>query len=80
MREVRAAHWQKVLDRLREQIPAKTREDKRKSAPWRVQIAAQMKSDTDASNGWLAVQLGMGSAVYLSKHVGLARKKVKGKA
>ena len=32
------------------------------------------------SNGWLADQLGMGSGFYLSKHVGLARRKVKGKA
>jgi len=39
-----------------------------------------MKASTDASNGWLATQLGMGSSIYLSKHVGLARKKVKGKA
>jgi hypothetical protein len=40
-----------------------------------------MKAATDASNGWLAAQLGMGSGTYLSKHVGLARRTgVKGKA
>lgn len=52
----------------------------RKSAPWKVKLAEQMKACTDASNGWLASQLGMGSPAYLSKHVGLARKRVKGKA
>ena len=42
-------------------------------------LALQMKATTDASNGWLAAQLDMGSGFYLSKHVGLARRKVKGK-
>jgi hypothetical protein len=45
-----------------------------------VKLTTQMKAATDASNGWLATRLGMGSAVYLSKHVGLACRKVKGKA
>lgn len=80
VREVRAAQWQRVLDRLRRSVPPKETEDHRKSAPWKVKLATQMKASTDASNGWLAGQLGMGSAVYLSKHVGLARRKVKGKA
>jgi putative transposase len=80
VREVREAHWQKRLDGLRKQLAAKTMVDTRKSASWKVQLAGQMKAETDASNGWLAKQLGMGSAVYLSKHVGLARRKVKGKA
>ncbi len=80
VREVRSAQWQAVLDRLRQHLPAKETQDQRKSAAWKVKLAAQMKSSTDASNGWLADQLGMGSAVYLSKHVGLARLKVKGKA
>ena len=39
-----------------------------------------MTAETDAGNGGLAEQLGMGSAVYLSKHVSLASKKVKGEA
>ncbi|MBI2496555.1 MAG: transposase [Opitutae bacterium] len=80
VREVREAQWQAVLDRLRQQVPAKETQNQRKSAPWKVKLATQMKASTDASNGWLADQLGMGSAVYLSKHVGLARRKVKGKA
>ena len=36
-------------------------------------MAWYMKQYTSVSNGWLAEQLGMGSGVYLSKHVGLAR-------
>jgi hypothetical protein len=75
VREVRAAQWQAVLDRLRQHLPARETQDQRKSAPWKVKLAAQMKASTDASNGWLADQLGMGSAVYLSKHVGLAHKR-----
>ncbi len=80
VREVREAQWQVVLDRLRQHLSTKETQDPKKSAPWKVKLAEQMKACTDASNGWLAEQLGMGSAVYLSKHVGLARKKVKGKA
>ena len=80
VREVREAQWQAVLDRLRQGVPAKETQDQRKSAPWKVKLAAQMKTATDASNGWLAAQLGMGSGFYVSKHIGLARNKVKGKA
>lgn len=80
VREVREAQWQAVLDGLRIQIPAERRRDQKKSAAWKVQLAAQMKSLTDASNGWLATQLDMGSGFYVSKHIGLARKRVKGKA
>jgi REP element-mobilizing transposase RayT len=80
VREVRKAHWQRALDRLRGRVPAKETEDDRKSAPWKVRLARQMKATTDASNGWLAERLGMGSGFYLSKHVGLAGKKVKSKA
>ena len=80
VREVREAQWQAVLDRLRRSVPAEEIRDQRKSAPWKVTLALQMKATTDASNGWLAAQLDMGSGFYLSKHVGLARRKVKGKA
>jgi REP element-mobilizing transposase RayT len=80
VREVRESQWQEALERLRRQIPAEQTRDPRKSAAWKVQLALQMKDTTDASNGWLATQLDMGSGFYLSKHVGLARKKVKGKA
>jgi len=80
VREVRESQWDQLRCRLLEKISQKTRRDPRKSAPWKIQIAQQMKDHSDASNGWLAEKLGMGSAIYLSKHVGLARRKVKGKA
>ena len=80
VKEVREAQWLATLDRLRQQVPAEEVRDRRKSAPWKVQLALQMKDATDASNAWLASQLGMGSGFYVSKHIGLARKKVKGKA
>lgn len=80
VREVREAQWQAVLDRLRRSLPAKEAQDQRKSAPWKVQIALQMRATSDVSNGWLAAQLDMGSGFYVSKHIGLARRKVKGKA
>jgi len=80
VREVREGQWQQVLDGLLGRIPAKARGDQRKSAPWKVQLADRMKATTDASNAWLATQLDMGSGFYVSKHIGLARRKVNGKA
>ena len=80
VREVREAQWQEILDRLRRSVPPKEAGDHRKSAPWKVKLAAQMKAATDASNGWLAAQLDMGSGFYVSKHIGIAQRKVKGKA
>jgi REP element-mobilizing transposase RayT len=80
VKEVREAQWQTELERLRRQIPEAQTRDRRKSAPWKVQLALQMKDRTDARNGWLAAQLDMSSGLYVSKHVGLAKKKVKGKA
>jgi hypothetical protein len=80
VREVRELKWQAALDRLLRETPAKEMASHRKSAPWKVSLALRMKESTDASNGWLAERLQMGSAFYLSKHVGLHLKKVKGKA
>ncbi len=78
-REVRAARWKETLEALSRTLTAAEQQDRRKSAPWKVRLALQMKETTDVSNGWLAEQLDMGSGVYVSKHVGLARK-VRGKA
>lgn len=89
-KEAAQIKWAEYLQTLRPLVedPA----DTRKSAPWKVAVAWVMKQHTSVSNGWLAEQLGMGSGVYVSKHVGLARaaghpaedlisklKKVKGK-
>jgi hypothetical protein len=37
-----------------------------------------MKETTDVSNTWLAERLDMGSAFYVSKHVGLLRRSSSG--
>jgi hypothetical protein len=50
---VREPDGQVVFDRLRPQLPVKETQDQRRSAPWEVKLAAQMKAATDASNGWL---------------------------
>jgi hypothetical protein len=39
-----------------------------------VAVATHLKSTTDVSNGWLASQLDMGTAAYVSKHVGLLQR------
>jgi len=73
-REVREAQWQTALERLLASVPAEKRADRRKSAPWKVKLARQMKDTTDVSNGWLAQRLDMGSGFYVSKHVGLLKR------
>ncbi|MDO8544828.1 MAG: transposase [Opitutaceae bacterium] len=79
VREVRAAHWRKALNAALAGVPVSARTDERKSAPWKVAVAAHLKATTDVPNGWLAEQLEMGSAFYVSKHVGNLRKKADGK-
>ena len=43
----------------------------RKSAPWKIAVAAYLKRTTQASNRWLAARLRMGSPVALSQYVSL---------
>lgn len=61
----RAEHGHVFLKAL-----GKTADDLRsdkKSAPWKIALAAEMKSRTTASNPWLANQLNMGSPFRLSR-------------
>jgi len=74
VREEREARWSAALAVLLGAVPDSQRDDHRKSAPWKVAIAAQLKATTDVSNAWLAGKLAMGSPIYVSKHVGLARR------
>jgi hypothetical protein len=72
--EVRAMRWQEALETAIGRLPASARaapDAARKCAAWKVAVAAHLKSTTDASNGWLSGQLDMGTAAYVSKHVGL---------
>jgi len=70
-KEAARLKWEERLQALRPHVEDVA--DKRLSAPWKVALACVMKDCTSASNGWLAEQLGMGSGIYVSKHVGLAR-------
>lgn len=72
--EKREARWSEALAPLLESIPESQRSDRRKSAPWKVAIAAQLKATTDVTNTWLTEKLAMGSPIYVSKHIGLARR------
>ncbi len=75
-REIRAAQWQAALTRCLRQV-GKTEAEaamERKSAPWKVAIAAQLKQSTQASNGWLCAQLHMGTPVGVSQMVGRLRR------
>ncbi|HTZ20531.1 MAG TPA: transposase [Opitutaceae bacterium] len=74
VRKEREARWNLALSALLEAVPDNQRGDRRKSAPWKVSIASQLKATTDVSNAWLADKLAMGSPIYVSKHVGLARR------
>ena len=73
MRAMREAGWQEKLAATLAALPIGARKDTPKSAPWKVAVASHLKATTDVPNGWLAEKLAMGSAAYVSKHVGLAR-------
>jgi putative transposase len=75
--EVRSMRWQEALEVAVDRLPATARtapDAARKSAAWKVAVATHLKSTTDVSNGWLASQLDMGTAAYVSKHVGLLQR------
>ena len=46
----------------------------RKSAPWKVAIAEELKRTTQATNGWIADRLNMGSGRAVSQYVGTFRR------
>jgi hypothetical protein len=69
--EIRETRWR---DSLQQTLSAlgKTEANcaaERKSAPWKVIAAAQLKQHTDASNRWLAEKLRMGSPVAVSQYL-----------
>ena len=80
VREIRAARWQAALDTALNRTPVAERVVTHKSAPWKVAIAAHLRATTDVPNGWLAERLGMGSPIYVSKHIGLLRRTTDGAA
>ena len=74
----REGQWEQHFKKLLDRAPGKDRRDQRVSAPWKAALAWRMKTETDASNRWLAQRLMMSSPTYVSKMVGLVRR-VKGK-
>jgi putative transposase len=70
-REMRGLQWSSSLDRIlivagrnrAEFAPAL------KSAPWKLAIAAWMKSRTQASNGWLCLTLHLGTPAAFSRNL-----------
>lgn len=75
-KEIREAQWRQLLDRCLRRL-TKTGEQAvtdRKSAPWKIAIAARLKQTSQVSNRWLCEQLHMGTPVAVSQLVGLTRR------
>jgi hypothetical protein len=76
VREMREARWAdalaaglRALGKSNAEIAAG-----RKSAPWKVALAATLKQTTQADNRWLAEHLHMGTPVAVSHHTGRLRR------
>jgi hypothetical protein len=75
-REIRELDWDERLGAGLRRV-GKTAEDarrERKSAAWKVALAAELKQTTQATNGWIAERLNMGSGVAVSQYVGRWRR------
>ena len=69
--EARFLYWEQLLGRLLSSV-GKTEADTlndRKSAPWKVMIAYNMKKSTLVTNSWLSAHLRMGRPQGVSRHV-----------
>lgn len=71
-REICEVQWQDLFERCLRHLNKGPDEiaRERKSAPWKVAIAAFLKQKTQVNNRWLCERLGMGTAVAVSHHVG----------
>jgi REP element-mobilizing transposase RayT len=76
VREIREAQWQELLDKCMRRLgkDSEAAIQERKSAPWKVAIAAFLKQKTQVNNRWLCERLAMGTAMSVSQHVGQARR------
>ena len=70
-REAREMLWTRALNAAMAKLDksAAEVETDRKAAPWKVAVAAQLKSVSTVSNVWLAEQLGMGAPDGVSRYV-----------
>jgi len=75
-REIRESHWEALLaDGLSQLgLAASEAEPARKSAPWKIALAAWMKQKSQVTNRWLSDRLRMGTPVAVSHHVGRLRR------
>jgi putative transposase len=73
--ELRELLWEEVLEACLRKVGKSAQEAAvdRKSAPWKIAIAAVLKGKTQASNTWIAGKLQMGVAKNVSYYVGLLR-------
>lgn len=69
----REQQWRARLDGLVRGLSPAERAETHSSAAWKAVVAERMKTLTEASNAWLAAELGVGSAPYVSKLAALAR-------
>lgn len=74
--EIREEAWAKSLATCLKKIgqSAAKAGTERKSAPWKVAVADELKRTTQASNSWIAAQLKMGSGRAVSQYVGKMRR------
>ena len=70
-REVKEQRWSLALEKALQAIQ-KSRADidgDRKSAPWKLAVAAWLKRSSDASNRWLATNLKLGTPAGFSHNL-----------
>lgn len=70
-REVREIRWATALDQALKALKRTADEarDSRKSAEWKLALAAWMKTHTQASNHWLTANLHLGVPAALSRNL-----------
>ncbi len=71
----RFARWAEAFGAALQRIPPEARACQHHSAPWKRALALHLHESTDVSNGWLAQHLDMRTAAYVSKHIGLTRRR-----
>ena len=72
MREINEIEWEATMERCLRRIGRSAEEvsRERKSAEWKVAIAAFMKRRTNVSNPWLGEHMNMGAPAAVSRYVG----------
>lgn len=69
--EVRERRWQQALERALGKLDVRVEDVRfgRKSAPWKLAIAAWLKSNCDARTRWIAEALSLGAPAALSRNL-----------